>query len=59
MNTVLVIMIMVAGVIQPTRMELMAQTGDCMQEIQVVQAINRVNQATGRDIQYLTQCERR
>jgi hypothetical protein len=58
MNTFLVVMTMVAGVIQPERMEIRSQTHDCMPEIQVVQAINRVNQAAGRDIQYLVQCER-
>lgn len=56
---VLVVMAMVAGVIQPTRMEIQAQRGDCMAEIQVVQAINRVNRAAGVDTQYLVSCENR
>ncbi len=59
MNAILVVMVMVAGVIQPQRMQIQALSGDCMQEIQVVQSLNRVNQAAGRDIQYLTQCETR
>lgn len=59
MNTVLVIMVMVAGVIQPQRSEIVAMTGDCMMEIQAVQAINRANVAAGRDVQYLVQCENR
>ena len=59
MNTVLVIMVMVAGVIQPQRSEIVATTGDCMNEIRTVQAVNRANQAAGRDVQYLFQCENR
>lgn len=57
MNAILVVVVMVAGIMQPQRMEIQAMTGDCMQEIQVVHALNRVNQSAGRDIQYLVQCE--
>jgi hypothetical protein len=56
---VLVVIMMVAGVIQPNRMEIQAQRGDCMAEIVVVQAINRVNRAAGVDTQYLVSCENR
>lgn len=59
MNTILVIMVMVAGVIQPQRSEIVAMSGDCINEIRIVQAINRSNQASGRDLQYLVQCENR
>lgn len=59
MNSILVVMVMLAGVIQPQRMELRALSGDCVQEIQLVHALNRVNQSAGRDIQYLAQCEAR
>ena len=59
MNTILVVMVMVAGVIQPERMQIQAMAGDCMHEIQLVHALNRVNQSAGRDIQYLAQCEAR
>lgn len=59
MNTILVILTMVAGVIQPHTMEIQARSRDCMEEIIVVHALNRANQAAGRDIQYLVQCENR
>lgn len=56
---ILVVIMMVAGVIQPGRMELQAQQGDCMTEIQVVQAMNRANRSAGVDVQYLVSCENR
>ena len=56
---VLVVIMTVSGVIQPTRMEIQAQRGDCMPEIMVVQAINRANRAAGVDTQYLVSCENR
>lgn len=59
MNTVLVIWVIMVGVMQPTRNEIVALTGDCMMEIIMVQEINRANQAAGRDIQYVFQCENR
>ena len=59
MNTILVVITMVAGVIQPGRMEIVAKQGDCMDEIRVVQVINRANRAAGVDTQYLVSCETR
>lgn len=59
MNSILVVMVMVAGVIQPTRMEIVATRADCMAEIQAVHAINRTNRAAGVDTQYLVMCENR
>jgi hypothetical protein len=59
MNTVLVIWVIMAGVMQPTQNEIVAMTGDCITEIRTVQEINRANQAAGRDIQYVFQCENR
>lgn len=59
MNTILVIMVMVAGMIQPQRSEIVALSGDCMNEIRIVQALNRANVAAARDVQYLVQCENR
>jgi hypothetical protein len=56
---VLVVIMMVAGVIQPQRMEIAATSGNCMAEIQTVQAINRANRAAGVDTQYLVSCENR
>lgn len=56
---VLVVVLMLAGVIQPGRMEIVATQGDCMQEIQVIQALNRANRAAGVDTQYLVSCENR
>ena len=56
---VLVVIMMVAGVIQPQRMEIHASQGDCMAEIMVVQSINRANRAAGVDTQYLVSCETR
>ena len=56
---VLVVIMMVAGVIQPNRMEIVASQGNCMAEIQVIQAINRANRAAGQDVQYLVNCENR
>lgn len=59
MMNVLVVIMMVAGVIQPNRMEIQASRGDCMDEIRVVQVINRTNRAAGVDTQYLVSCENR
>lgn len=56
---VLVVIMMVAGVMQPNRMEIVATSGNCMAEIQTVNAINRVNRAAGSDVQYLVSCENR
>jgi len=56
---VLVVIMMVAGVIQPGRMEIVAKHGDCIDEIRVVQVINRANRAAGVETQYLVSCENR
>ena len=59
MNAILVVMVMLGGVIQPGRMEIVAKRGDCMDEIRVVQSINRAHRAAGVDTQYLVSCEQR
>jgi len=59
MSTFLVILTMVAGVIQPERNEIVAMSGNCMDEIMVVRAINITNVAAGRNVQYLAHCENR
>jgi hypothetical protein len=50
---------MVAGVIQPERSEMVAMSGNCMNEIIVVQSLNMSNLAAGRNVQYLAHCENR
>jgi len=59
MSTFLVILTMVAGVIQPERSEMVAMSGNCMNEIIVVQSLNMSNLAAGRNVQYLAHCENR
>lgn len=57
MNTILVVSVLIAGIMQPHPMRLAAMSADCMSEIMVVAAINRANAQAGVPVQYVFNCE--
>ena len=56
MGVVLVISVMMGGVFEPDRMRLYVTSDQCREEMLLLQAMNRVNQASGSDQVWFGEC---